>query len=150
MKGIYHIRIAPKSLQRIKEKCKLMTKSSEPIKEEIRLKKLDAVIRGWVNYFKIAKVKSKKQELDEMIRTRLRISAWRRWKRIRTKIANLIKLGVEQGRPYQLGNTSKKACRVAHSPILLTTLNINYWRSKGYRGFSNYYNWQTQRRQLLL
>lgn len=148
-KGEYQIRIAPKSIQRIKEKCKRLTKSSDPIKEEIRLRKLDETIRGWVNYFKIAKAKSKMQELDEMLRNRLRIITWKRWKRIKTKIGNLIKLGVEKGRAYQLGNTSKKACRVAHSPILLTTLNINYWREKGYRGFFNYYQWQTEGQPLL-
>lgn len=148
-KGEYQIRIAPKSIQRITEKCKRLTKSSDPIKEEIRLRKLDETIRGWVNYFKIAKAKSKMQELDEMLRNRLRIITWKRWKRIKTKIDNLIKLGVEKGRAYQLGNTSKKACRVAHSPILLTTLNINYWRGKGYRGFYNYYHGQTDGKPLL-
>jgi RNA-directed DNA polymerase len=149
-KGEYQIRIAPKSIQRIKEKCKRLTKSSDPIKEEIRLRKLDETIGGWVNYFKIAKAKSKMQELDEMLRTRLRIITWKRWKRIKTKICNLIKLGVEQGKAYQLGNTSKQACRVAHSPILLTTLNVKYWREKGYRGFYNYYHWQTDGQPLLL
>lgn len=149
-KGEYQIRIAPKSIQRIKEKCKRLTKSSDPIKEEIRLRKLDETIRGWVNYFKIAKAKSKMQELDEMLRTRLRIITWKRWKRIKTKVSNLIKLGVEKGRAYQLGNTSKQSCRVAHSPILLTTLNTNYWRGKGYRGFYNYYHWQTDGQPLLL
>lgn len=148
-KGEYQIRIAPKSIQRVKEKCKRLTKSSNPIKEEIRLRKLDEIIHGWVNYFKIAKAKTKMQELDEMLRTRLRIITWKRWKRIRTKVSNLIKLGIEKGRAYQLGNTSKKACRVAHSPILLTTLNINYWRGKGYRGFYNYYHWQTDGQPLI-
>ena len=97
-KGIYLIRIGTKSLQRIKEKCKAITKSSEPIEEEVKLKKLDEVIRGWVNYFRIAKAKAKMQELDELVRTRLRISTWRRWKRIRTKVGNLIKLGIEKSK----------------------------------------------------
>lgn len=145
----YEIRIGEKSLQRIQEKCKRLTKSSERLKEEVRLIKLDEVIRGWVNYFRIAKAKTKMQELDEMVRSRLRINTWRRWKRIRTKVRNLITLGIQNAKAYQLGNTSKKACRVAHSPILLTTLNINYWRKKGYRGFYNYYHWQTDGQPLL-
>ncbi|CAN5774222.1 group II intron reverse transcriptase/maturase [soil metagenome] len=142
-RGEYQIRVAPKSLQRIREKCKLITKSSNPAKEEIKLQKLDLVIRGWVNYFKIAKAKSKMIALDEMIRIRLRISAWRRWKRIRTKIENLVKLGVPKRKAYQWGNSSKGACRLAHSPVLSTTLNVLYWRKLGYKGFFNYYHWQT-------
>ena len=130
-------------MHRIKEKCKHITKSSNPTKEEIKLKKLDEVIRGWVNYFKIAQAKSKMIALDEMIRTRLRISTWRRCKRIKTKIENLVKLGVVKWKAYQWGNSSKGACRTAHSPILKTSLNILHWRRKGYKGFFNYYHWQT-------
>lgn len=144
-KSGYQIRIGIKSLHRIKEKCKLTTQSSDPTQETIKLKQLDKIIRGWVNYFSIAKAKRKMEELDEMVRTRLRISVWRRWKRIRTKVKNLIKLGVPQSKAYQWGNTSKGASRIAHSPILLKTLNINYWRRKGYIGFYNYYYWKTEK-----
>ena len=139
----YEIRISKKSLRRIKEKCKRITKSSDPTPQQSKLKKLEAVIRGWVNYFKIAKAKKSMQQLDEMIRTRLRITAWRKWKRVKTKVNNLIKLGVAKSKAYMWGNSSKGACRVAHSPILRQTLDGEYWRQAGYRGFYNYYNWQT-------
>ena len=144
-KGRYEIRISEKSLRRIKAKCKSRTKSSDPASETSKLLKLNEIIRGWVNYFKIANAKSNMQKLDEMVRTRLRIMTWRRWKRIRTKVIHLMNLGIEQSRAYMWGNTSKKACRIAHSPILLRTLNIKYWRKAGYVGFHNYYStWQTQ------
>ena len=139
----YEIRISKKSLKRIKEKCKRITKSSDPTPERAKLKKLEAVIRGWVNYFKIAKAKSNMQRLDEMIRTRLRIATWRRWKRIKTKVNNLIKSGVAKSRAYMWGNSSKGACRLAHSPVLCRTLSIEYWRKAGYIGFYDYYYQQT-------
>jgi len=144
-KGRYEIRISEKSLRRIKAKCKSRTKSSDPASETSKLLKLNEIIRGWVNYFKIANAKSNMQKLDEMVRTRLRIMTWRRWKRIRTKVIHLMNLGIEQSRACMWGNTSKKVCRIAHSPILLRTLNIKYWRKAGYVGFHNYYStWQTQ------
>lgn len=149
-KGKHLIRIASKPLKRIAEKCKLITKSNDPTKMEIKLYKLDQVIRGWVNYFKIAKAKSKMMALDEMVRTRLRIITWLRWKRIRTKVESLCKLGVDAYKAYQWGNTRLGACRVAHCPILKTTLNINYWRKLGYRGFFNYYHWSTDASTLQL
>jgi len=111
--------------------------------------KLDETIRGWVNYFKIAKAKSSLQALDEMIRARLRISTWRKWKRIRTKVNNLVKLGIEKARAYRWGNTSHQACRVAHSPILKRTLNIKSLQQRGYHGFYYYYFWQTEGRPTL-
>jgi RNA-directed DNA polymerase len=146
-KGKYEIRINEKSLSRIKAKCKARTRSSDPASETSKLLKLDEIIRGWVNYFKISKAKSNMQKLDEMVRTRLRIMTWRRWKRIRTKVFNLVSLGVEQSKAYMWGNTSKKPCRVSHSPILLQTLNNKYWRKAGYVGFYNYYStWQPEGR----
>lgn len=139
----YEIRISKKSLKRIKEKCKRITKSSDPTPQQAKLEKLEAVIRGWINYFKIAKAKSNMQRLDEVIRTRLRITTWRKWKRIKTKVNNLIKLGIAKSKAYMWGNSSKGACRIAHSPILCRTLNVEHWRKAGYIGFYNYYHWQT-------
>jgi RNA-directed DNA polymerase len=73
----WEIRIAPKSLQKIKEKMKGKTKRNDPASAKEKIKKMEAVIRGWVNYFSIAKAKSKMKELDEMVRTRLRIGIWK-------------------------------------------------------------------------
>jgi RNA-directed DNA polymerase len=143
MKGRHEIRISPKSVNRVKAKCKLITRSSTPKSETLKLIQLDELIRGWVNYFKLANAKSVMENLDEMIRTRLRISTWRRWKRIKTKVTNLLKLGLEKLKAYMWGNTSKGACRVAHSPILKRTLDMKYFRKHGYVGFYNY--WQAGR-----
>ena len=149
-KGKYEIRISEKSLNRIKAKCKFKTRSSDPTSEKSKILKLDAIIRGWVNYFKIANAKSNMQKLDEMVRSRLRIMTWRKWKRIRTKVVNLMNLGIERSKAYMWGNTSKKPCRISHSPILLRTLNNKYWRKAGYVGFYNYYStWQTETCSLL-
>lgn len=147
MKGRYEIRISPKSVNRVKSKCKVITKSSDPTSVNLKLMKLDEMIRGWVNYFKIANAKSVMEKLDEMIRTRLRISIWREWKRIRTKVTNLLKLGVAPPVAYHWGNTSKGPCRVAHSPILKRTLDMKYFRRRGFIGFYNY--WQADRQPSL-
>ena len=145
MKGRHEIRISEKSLFRIQAKCKAITKSSDPVSTASRLKKLDEIIRGWVNYFRIAKAKTKMEMLDGLIRTRLRILTWRQWKRTRTKVANLVHLGIAHSKAYMWGNTSKGPCRVSHSPILMQTLSIKYWRQAGYVGFSTYYStWQDQ------
>jgi RNA-directed DNA polymerase len=133
-KGKYEIRISPKSLNRIKAKCKRITRSADPKSETSKLLKLDEIIRGWVNYFKIAKAKSSMQQLDGMIRTRLRISTWRNWKRIRTKVVNLIKLGIEKSAVYQTGTYGGVRGRVANSFATLPTR----FRGKQALGRSSY------------
>lgn len=135
----YQIRIHPKPIQLVKAKCKHITRSSDPTCEHTKLNKLAEVIRGWVNYFKLANASSIMQTLDKMIRMRLRISTWRRWKWVRTRVTNLQKLGIPRRLAYMWGNSSKGACRIAHSPILHQTLNMNYFIRIGYVGFYNYY-----------
>ena len=101
-------------------------------------------MRGWVNYFAIAKAKSIMQQIDEMVKVRLRIVEWKSWKRIKTKVKKLISLGVNRYKAYEWGNSSKRYCRLAHSPILLTTLNDKFWKKSGYTGFYNYYFWKKE------
>ena len=60
---------------------------------------LAPVIRGWINYFRLAEVKGIFDELDQWIRHRLRYVLWRQWKRNFTRDRNLIRLGLCEERP---------------------------------------------------
>ena len=135
----YQIRIAKKSLKRIKEKVREITSRQKPYSLSYRLELLEPIIRGWVNYFKIAKAKSQMQKLDELTRTRLRICIWKLWKRPRTKIRKLIRLGLDRIKAIQYGLTRLRYCRVAHSPILLSTLKNDYLTKEGYISFMSVY-----------
>jgi RNA-directed DNA polymerase len=134
-KGEWRIRIAEKSQNRIKKKCKTITKRNNGLSLKQKVEKLAPIIQGWVNYFSIAQAKSTLISLDKYIRTRLRVGLWRNWKNNKTRIANLIKLGAKRHKAYEWGNTSKGYCRTAHSPILCTTLNNDYFLKQGYVGF---------------
>ena len=142
--GEWKIVIAPKVLKRVKEKLKSKTKRNDPSKAEEKIKKMSALIRGWVNYFSIAHAKNVMVRLDEMVRTRLRIGIWKQWKRPKTRISNLVKLGLSQHKATQWGNSSLGSCRIAHSPILCMTLNNKTMQKMGYVGFHNYYYWKTE------
>jgi RNA-directed DNA polymerase len=142
--GEWKIRISSKAVDRAKEKLKSKTKRNDPSNAAEKIKKMEAMIMGWVNYFSIAEAKSVMQRLDETVRIRLRIGIWKQWKRPKTKISNLVKLGVSQWKAYQWGNSSLGYCRIAHSPVLSTTLNNEYFQRMGYVGFHNYYYWKTK------
>lgn len=140
----WEIRIAPKSFVRIKQKMKERTKRNDPAPLKEKIRKMEAVIRGWVNYFCIAKAKSKMNELDEQVRTRLRIGIWKQWKKPQTRKWNLQKLGISVRKAYEWSNSRKGHCRVAHSPILCRALNNEYFTRQRYIGFANYYYWRTE------
>jgi len=64
-------------------------------------KDLNPVIRGWINYFRLAKTKGFAEELDQWIRRRLLLILWRQWKRPWTRFKNLMKFGIAEERAVQ-------------------------------------------------
>jgi RNA-directed DNA polymerase len=138
--GGWEIRIAEKSVGRITEKVKDITGRSTGKSENEKIGKLNSVINGWVSYYVIAKAKTVMQDLDRLVRVRLRICQWKVWKKPATRVRNLLKLGASKQKAYEWGNSSKGHCRVAHSPILQRTLNNQIFTKRGYKGFYNTYN----------
>lgn len=148
--GKWHIRIATKAVKRIKEKCKRLTQRNNGKNNQQKIESLNAVVEGWVTYFKLANAKSLMQQLDGLVRVRLRIGLWKEWKNCKTRVANLFKLGANKKQAYMWGNASKGYCRVAHSPILQGILTNNYFTKQGYEGFANTYNRKRQNTQTTL
>ena len=149
-KGKWAARIAKKSVERVKAKCKKITGRSNGSNNGEKILKMTTLIEGWVNYFSIANAKSIMQELDKCVRTRLRMGLWKEWKNCKTRITNLLKLKASRQKAYEWGNSSRGYCRVAHSPILCTTLNNAYFKSQGYEGFANTYKRVTEATQTSL
>ena len=67
-------------------------------------------------------MRSNLQKLDEWLR-RIRMCAWKGWKKVKTKFTNLVKLGTAKYQAWQWANTHKSYRRVAKSPILSRALN---------------------------
>lgn len=137
--GEYRLRIHQESLKSAKEEVRRITKKTWPVDMESRLSKLNQFITGWINYFKITDCRKRLEAMDEWCRSRLRYCIWKTWKRIRTRIRELIALGTEKSKAYQFGCTRRGGWRVSHSPILMTTLTKEYLRKLGYTGFTAVY-----------
>lgn len=138
-KGKWEPRISDKTKRRLKAKCKKITQRSNGESTREQIKQLQVIIPGWINYFILAKTESVLESIDGFVRSRLRIGVWKQWKRPITRAKNLIKLGLSKVQSYKFGYSSKGYCRIAHSPILLCTLNNKYWRKQGYMGFVETY-----------
>jgi RNA-directed DNA polymerase len=142
--GEWKIRISPRSLKRIKEKIRAKTQRSDPGNAKEKIKKIESVIQGWVNYFQIGQAKSYMEQLDKLVRSRLRMGIWKQWKRPRTRSRQLFKLGRSRQESKRWGSSSLGYCRIAHSPILYMTLTNEYFQKLGYVGFYNRYYWKTE------
>ena len=133
------IKVHSKSITKFKEKIRVITSRSNAMSMETRYKKLKQTIVGWVNYFKIANMKSIVLKLDEWIRRRIRMCYWKQWKKIRTKHDNLVKLGIEKYKAWQFANTRKSYWRISNSPILDKSLDNKTLERLGYTSLSSVY-----------
>ena len=88
------IRLAPKTLERFKERVRAVTARTRPVSMEQRIQELNRSITGWTGYFHIAAAKKRCEMLDRWIRRRLRMCLWKQWKRVRTRYRELRALGV--------------------------------------------------------
>ncbi len=73
------------SIRRFKRELKRLTKRSWSVSLGIRIRKLNQLIRGWVNYFRKAKMKSALTKISERLRTRIRVIIWKQWKKSKAK-----------------------------------------------------------------
>ncbi|WP_297633600.1 group II intron reverse transcriptase/maturase [uncultured Clostridium sp.] len=133
------IRIHEKSIKRFKDKIKFYTNRNKGISMEYRLKKLNQIIIGWINYYRIANASAKLRRLDQWIRRRLRACIWKQWKKISTKYRNLVKLGVNRYKSREYANTRKGYWRISNSPILNKSLDNKYLESLGFVSLTQTY-----------
>ena len=138
-KGGAEIRIHEKSIKRFKDKIKFYTNRNIGISMESRLKKLNQIMRGWINYYGIANAVAKLKELDKWIRRRLKACIWKQWKKISTRHRNLVKLGINKYKAWEYANTRKGYWRISKSPILSKSLNNKYLESLGFVSLTQTY-----------
>lgn len=82
-RGEGRLRVHPKSLRKMKERIRLLTSRSNGWGNERRKEALRQYITGWVNYFKLADMKSLLPRIDEWYRRRIRMKIWKQWKRVK-------------------------------------------------------------------
>ena len=138
-KGKTRIRIHPKSVAKMRSRVKELTSRSNGMGNELRTVKLRRYIMGWVNYFKLADMKTLLQETDQWMRRRIRMIFWKQWKRVRTKFKMLKSLGIREQKAWEYANTRKSYWRTSKSPILSKSLTNGTIKGLGFLFFSEYY-----------
>ena len=149
-KGKYQLIVTKKKWKAFKSKLKEISRKTSPMSFEQRLRKLNEVARGWINYFKYANINQKLVEIDGWLRNRLRYCIWHDWKKPERKRKNLIRLGVKHGQAYAWSRTRLGGWRIAQSPILNTTITVQRLKRKGYLSLLDLYLKTTPNQKHLL
>lgn len=128
-----------KAYQKLKRKLKALTKRNWSINLDNRIKQINYLVRGWVNYFRIANMKNAIEEIDQHLRTRIRVIIWKQWKKAERKEKALKQLGVKPDIAYNLAHTSKGYQLVAKTDWLKFAINNDKLRKRGLIFLSDQY-----------
>ena len=120
-----------KSYQKLIRKLKQLTDRSWSISLDNRIKKINYLIRGWINYFRIANMKNKIKEIDEHLRTRIRVIIWKQWKKISKRQKALEQLGIETEFAHNIACSRKGYQLICKTDWLKFAINIERLRKRG-------------------
>ena len=107
----YRARPHAKSVEKYKVRMKELTCRSWGVDNAYKVMKLNELIRGWINYFKIGSMKGLCEKLDANIRYRLRMCIWKHWKTPQNRAKSLIKLGISRKYAW---STAYSGARIAY------------------------------------
>ncbi len=132
-------RLMESSRKYLEGKLKLLTKRNRGRNVRRVMAEVKVFIRGWLGYFHVADMKRTMKSWDEWLRRRFRMYIWKQWKKPRTKVANLRKLGIPADKAYQWGNSRLGYWRIAGSPVLACSITNERLATAGYFGILNCY-----------
>ncbi len=121
----------PKTLATFKQRVRRLTNRNWGVSMKYQLFNISQYLRGWINYFGIANCYQLCVELDHWIRRRVRMAYWRQWRKPRTKVRNLMRLGVPVKSAVACGITSKGPCRSSKTPGIQQALSNAYLKHQG-------------------
>ena len=101
------IRAHPKALLKAKNRMRAITKRNRGVNVRKVMQEIKVYMTGWLNYYGIASLKTKMREWDEWLRHRIRAYIWKQWKKPRTKLKNLMKLGVPEYYAHMAANSRR-------------------------------------------
>jgi RNA-directed DNA polymerase len=130
-KGEVRVRIAPQSLKRVERDIRTLTSRRKSQAMAQRIASLNKRLKGWVDYFALTDTPSVYERLDEWLRRRLRMCLWKQWKRYKTRVRELLALGLKERAAREIAGTRKGYWRTACTPQLHQALGKAYWASQG-------------------
>lgn len=101
------IRAHPKALLKAKDRLRAITKRNRGVNVRKVMQEIKVYMTGWLNYYGIASLKTKMREWDEWLRHRIRAYIWKQWKKPKTKLKNLMKLGVPEYYAHMAANSRR-------------------------------------------
>ena len=138
-KGEWKARPHEDSVARLKRKLKALCKRKWSVDLTYRIKKINEVSRGWINYFRIGAMKSKLQNIDEHLRTMVRVVIWKQWKVPSKREWGLLKLGIGKDLARLTANCGDRYQWVVRKTCVARAISKEKLTKRGLVSLSDYY-----------
>ncbi len=125
------IRVSSKKIKKFKIRIREITRRNRGVSMKARIVELRRYLQGWVGYFRLVPLKSFYEDLDKWIRRRMRACFWRQWRHPRTRIRNLLKLGVPKVEALTHGCSSKGPWVKSSSKAVHMALSLDFLKRLG-------------------
>ncbi|MEZ6039784.1 MAG: group II intron maturase-specific domain-containing protein [Planctomycetaceae bacterium] len=136
------MRVSPKNERKFRNRVKQITRRNRGVSMSLRFTELHRYFQGWVAYFRFVPIKTYFAELDKWIRRRIRACDWKHWRGVRTRIANLRRLGVKDDEAVTHGCSRKGPVdAVVTLKAMHEALSLDYLAQEGL--VSLFTIWQT-------
>ena len=128
---VVRVRIAPRSIERFKERIRQLTSRSWGVSLGYRIKKLNEYLNGWMGYFGFIQTPSIFKELEGWFHRKMRTCLLKQWKNQRTITRNLIALGLSYEWAASIGGSGKGWWRLASTHQMHTACGKKFWKLRG-------------------
>ena len=139
LNGSWQARPHEQSFIKLFDKLKKLTKRSWSIDLTYRIKKINEVLRGWINYYRKSSMKRKITSLGEWLRNAIRVIIWKQWKVPSKQIPSLVKLGIDEEEAKGLTFCRKGYQFIAHSCVVHRAISNSRLKKRGLLDPLEYY-----------
>jgi RNA-directed DNA polymerase len=123
--------VSEKSITRFKSELRRLTGRSWGVSMGYRYYKIRTYAQGWMNYFGAAMKYNDAVEFDHWLRRRIRMCYWKQWRRIKTRIGELMRLGVPKDFAIGTGMSRKGYWHLAKTLSTNCGLGNEYLQEQG-------------------
>lgn len=126
-----------KSIEKMRLKLRELTQRNNGWGNERRQLKLTQFIKGWINYFSLADMKTLLKQIDEWLRRKIRAIYWTQWKKIKTRYKMIRKYHLPEWKVHEIATCRKGIWRSAL--ILNSVLTNKEIANLGYITLTDYF-----------